>query len=278
MILLLIAIISGFVWMNSREGSRTRAANFLTSLSACDSSLIGYAWTENVGWISMNGTGYSVKIDSSTGLFSGFAWSENIGWVDFAPTGGFPATPLNAPEMNLANGDIAGWASILVDKNDPTNPTGWVKMNGVKVDLSTGKLSGFAWSEDYGWIDFGGVTWGCTGGGGTSTVLYNDGILVYTSALNAESGSAAVDAGGTITYSLEITNQGSAPKEGVNLHFTIPLGYVFLGGTVDCSQMVTCGARSPMGDINGTGTNQITWTGVTVPAGESKISFSLRAP
>lgn len=73
----------------------------------------GFAWSENVGWISFNGsdcdnncTGatctsdgapagcpaagvtysdYGVKIDSVSGNFSGFAWSANVGWIYFGP-------------------------------------------------------------------------------------------------------------------------------------------------------------------------------------------------
>jgi len=45
----------------------------------------GWAWSENIGWISFNNTtgggttNYGVDIDSSTGIFSGDAWSEHIG-------------------------------------------------------------------------------------------------------------------------------------------------------------------------------------------------------
>src|SRR3989344_4879314 len=74
----------------------------------------GYAWSENIGWISLNSSNcdpdnnnqsngatgcpstgsavpnYGVSIyrpsnwsDAEAGKFSGWAWSENIGWVAF---------------------------------------------------------------------------------------------------------------------------------------------------------------------------------------------------
>ena len=55
----------------------------------------GWAWSENIGWISFNNTtgggttNYGVNINPSTGVFSGYAWSENIGWIDFGPISGF---------------------------------------------------------------------------------------------------------------------------------------------------------------------------------------------
>lgn len=54
-----------------------------------DDNVSGYAWSENIGWISFNSTSsgggidYGVDVDISTGDFSGYAWSENIGWISF---------------------------------------------------------------------------------------------------------------------------------------------------------------------------------------------------
>ena len=54
--------------------------------------LAGYAWAENVGWISMScrntlrcrTVDFGVTIDPLTGIFSGRAWAENIGWITFS--------------------------------------------------------------------------------------------------------------------------------------------------------------------------------------------------
>ncbi len=88
-------------------------------MGASGSVLTGYAWGEDIGWISMNclntascgSTSYAVTKDGA-GNLSGYAWSENVGWISFNPTGG-----------------------------------------GVTMDVS-GNLSGYAWGENIGWVRF----------------------------------------------------------------------------------------------------------------------------
>jgi hypothetical protein len=58
-------------------------------------NLFGYAWGENIGWISFSCVNtsscetvdYGVYIDPATGMFAGEAWGENIGWITFDYTG-----------------------------------------------------------------------------------------------------------------------------------------------------------------------------------------------
>jgi hypothetical protein len=84
-----------------------------------DNELLGYAWSENLGWISLNcqndnscGTSNFGVRNNSEGNLSGYAWGENIGWINFAPTNG-----------------------------------------GVHID-SSGDFSGYAWGENIGWVVF----------------------------------------------------------------------------------------------------------------------------
>ena len=44
-------------------------------------NLSGYAWGENVGWISFSSAYHQVVINES-GEFTGYAWGENIGWIN----------------------------------------------------------------------------------------------------------------------------------------------------------------------------------------------------
>lgn len=52
-------------------------------------NLAGWAWNENIGWISFNSaTGggsisYSVTINPASGDFSGWAWNDVVGWISF---------------------------------------------------------------------------------------------------------------------------------------------------------------------------------------------------
>lgn len=152
--------------------------------AAAGGNVFGWAWSENIGWISFNcdhttdgtlppnntntcGTsGYSVNVDLSTGNFSGHAWSSNVGWIDFVPAAdlttypgcGFPSAPCET--VKRSGNTVTGWAKILALGND-----GWLKMSddsvsvwngkGVKIDSGTGDFSGWAWNGGgIGWVSF----------------------------------------------------------------------------------------------------------------------------
>ncbi len=119
----------------------------------------GYAWSENIGWISFNNTsgggsiGYGVDIDSATGVLSGYAWSENIGWIDFNETdlSGCPASPCQA-KLDTATKEFSGWARAY-RAIEPGGQTlggwnGWIKLQGLTSGAS---------SQEYGaWLDISG--------------------------------------------------------------------------------------------------------------------------
>lgn len=150
----------------------------------------GWAWSENIGWISFNSancdpdgngltgtstyvqcpvnqpiTNYGVNIDTNH-KFSGYAWSENVGWITFNESDlqGCPSTPCRA-DINSGNGEVSGWARVLAaSSTDPGGWDGWIKLRGVSKDGSsygvswnpiTEELEGWAWSDMVaGWISF----------------------------------------------------------------------------------------------------------------------------
>ncbi len=154
-------------------------------------NVYGFAWSENIGWISFNSTNcdangdgladgtiagcpaigspipnYGVSLDSVTGLFSGYAWSENIGWIHFAPLGPYPSSPNYSACLDFGEGGkvcdelggnkAGGWARALAygDGWD-----GWMKLRGsnygVNFNDHNGEFSGWAWGSDVmGWISF----------------------------------------------------------------------------------------------------------------------------
>jgi hypothetical protein len=139
----------------------------------------GWAWSENIGWISFNNTSgggsvnYGVKVDLSNGLFSGYAWSENIGWIWFAPTDIPPGeATANPVKLNLTTNEVSGWARACAGAANPdctggANPAaggwdGWIKLRGTwtpGVTLNTtpnpDEFQGWAWGSDVvGWISF----------------------------------------------------------------------------------------------------------------------------
>ena len=176
-------------------------AIFIGSLSikksqAATTSLSGWAWSSNIGWISFNSTDlgagggpYAVTISTSTGqtvgTLNGFAWSPNIGWVKFGGLSAFPvgvSTVSDNAKINISTGALTGWAracagtidgqcGTMTDRTDGWD--GWISLSGkandnssygLNLNLSTNAFSGYAWdSIVLGWIDFSRVCVGtCT--------------------------------------------------------------------------------------------------------------------
>ncbi len=119
----------------------------------------GWAWSENIGWISLNcsNTDYCNEIDYgvtilSTGYLSGYAWSENIGWIDFSSYGD--------AFFNSNTGDLSGSVRVVSGLEDSGDDfDGRISLSGsnygLSLDLNTYEIEGWAWgSEVLGWISF----------------------------------------------------------------------------------------------------------------------------
>ncbi|MCA9357586.1 hypothetical protein H6784_02800 [Candidatus Nomurabacteria bacterium] len=145
--------------------------------SSAGDNVAGYAWSDTIGWISMNCTNdgscgtsnYGVRVDGS-GNLSGYAWSDNIGWITFNPAD-LSGCPLGscAPVLDPVAGLVSGWARALSPLSAGANAGGWdgwislsaAGVNGVKSNSPAASCSwsGFAWGSNVvGWVDFGQVT------------------------------------------------------------------------------------------------------------------------
>ena len=136
----------------------------------------GWAWSENVGWISFNcyndynGDGvleshcqdagypsnYGVNLNPSTKIFSGYAWSENVGWITFneSELSGCPISPCRA-WLDSEN-KVNGWAKVLANGG---GWDGWIRLKDtnyeVSLNPSTNEFEGWAWSDMVvGWVSF----------------------------------------------------------------------------------------------------------------------------
>jgi len=135
---------------------------FKDAAAGAGDNVSGFAWSENIGWISFNntsgggGTSYGVDINAS-GVFSGYAWSENIGWISFAPSGPYPGNPQQSVRVNLSTGAVTGWARAA---SYGSGWDGWIEMDSVSIELDCAaptyqEFSGWAWGSDVvGWINF----------------------------------------------------------------------------------------------------------------------------
>lgn len=104
----------------------------------------GSASMVNTGGL-LNFTGFNsnVVVDKDTGSFSGYSWSSDLGWVNFTGV-----------SVSLSTGSVTGSATVL-------NTGGLIDFtnfnSNVTINLETGQFSGFGWSADLGWINFGNV-------------------------------------------------------------------------------------------------------------------------
>ncbi len=116
---------------------------------------------------------YGVNIPDAGNNLSGYAWSERVGWISFRSVDlvGCPAAPCNARRVDGGVGnpdEIHGWARILAIANAGANNgsfNGWIKLHseiadpiayGVKLNETNipMDLMNYAWSDEFGWIDF----------------------------------------------------------------------------------------------------------------------------
>lgn len=148
----------------------------------------GYAWSDNIGWISFNCdnhaisscTDYKVEINDD-GTLSGHAWSDNIGWIQLGGLGTPPGSNGGAHLEEIGSDlFIYGWAracSVFVSGcSGALRPSlelggwdGWISLHceddgscgttDYGTDVGNSTLSGFAWGGDViGWLDMSMVT------------------------------------------------------------------------------------------------------------------------
>ena len=108
---------------------------------------------------------YGVDINETTGEFSGYAWSDNIGWISFnsGDLAGCPSAPCEA-RLDLdgttcgAVGQVCGWARALAYGG---GWDGWIKLRDSSYGVSLNpaptpsEFREWAWGSDViGWISF----------------------------------------------------------------------------------------------------------------------------
>jgi hypothetical protein len=92
----------------------------------------------------------NVAIDNYTRQMSGYAWSEDMGWIDFGSDSDNSLGPVVADKTGHLTGRAKAINGGYIDFGT----------NSANVVITTpgGDFSGYAWSEDLGWIDFAGVS------------------------------------------------------------------------------------------------------------------------
>lgn len=134
-----------------------------------------YLYAENAGWINAepggNG-GPGMSIQGST--VSGWLWSGNIGWISLSCSNTNScadvqfATRVNVLDQSLQLFELdgygwsenAGWISFSCANTNSCNTVFYR----TQLDAQSGVLNGHAWSENLGWITLSCETTGSCGG------------------------------------------------------------------------------------------------------------------
>ncbi len=149
--------------------------------SSADASgnLSGYAWNDNIGWISFCGglntascpgnISYGVSIDGS-GNFQGFAWNDTVGWISFncdnAGAGNCSTNPYLVNTAWLSTSTIGYLESYIIDAGGPAT------LNSIIWQGNPGQ-SGTGLGFEVAASNSTSGPWNYIGPGGTSTGWYS---------------------------------------------------------------------------------------------------------
>ena len=178
----------------SPAGNMCSTSTFKVNYSSSTGDLSGYAWNDTIGWISFNcsdaglctNSNYKVNINKTTGVFTGWAWNDAVGWISFncADAGVCGASSY---QTNLGSSSSSVFAAASTVGNqfttstniDYTSMPGSIKISGLAsgAGISTSSVSGYAWNDSIGWIDFGYATGTITiGSAGLTGYAYNNNV------------------------------------------------------------------------------------------------------
>lgn len=158
---LILAALAGVAYLAPARGPLT-AMPPEAKAQSYNAYFTGYAWSDTVGWISFNGSGYGVTVNTDNTTLAGYAWSDNAGWISFnqADLGGCPSGTCSA---RIVNGALGGWTRARAGVGRTDGWDGWISLSGASPSYgpalpggqTSGLLSGYAWGSDVvGWIDF----------------------------------------------------------------------------------------------------------------------------
>jgi hypothetical protein len=117
------------------QGNYNIVANFVMEVHGSGSVL------NSAERIYFNEHDSNVAIDPYSGNVMNYAWSDEVGWIDFDDV-----------SVEKSDGKLSGTATVLntgesIFFDGDTNSE-------VEINLANGTISGYAWSDDIGWIHF----------------------------------------------------------------------------------------------------------------------------
>ncbi len=158
--------------------------------SQAGTAIRGWAWSDTVGWVSLNcldvgtcGTvSYGLSYDNTTGTVSGYAWSEHVGWIS-AQSADLAGCPSGLCAARFSGSSLTGWFKALTAAD---GWDGWISLSGAQYQTQRVNeyITGYAWGSDVvGWVDFSSAQ-PCAATAGNfcsgSTQMYRDGQCAET--------------------------------------------------------------------------------------------------
>ena len=137
-------------------------------------NISGWAWSDTIGWISLNSGDAGTCASSAYGLtlsggtITGYAWSENVGWIQFGGLSGFPSgTGTIASNATVSGNNVVGWARAMSYSDSQAGGwDGWISLSGTGYGLTLvddTQIIGWAWGDtNLGWISFS-ANYACAG-------------------------------------------------------------------------------------------------------------------
>ena len=253
---------------------------FQTAQANVSDNFSGWAWSDNIGWVSFNCTNggptnndicatsnYGVTKDAS-GNLSGYAWSDNIGWISFnraetgnPPSGGGTTDPGagTGAIAKLSGNTLTGWAKALAATSTLVQPSG--QGSGLTTttfnytSATNGQTStngqGYVWNVPAGVTSFSVDMWGAGGKGGDGPTYIGPGPAGPGGGGGGGSGSygkaAIAIPQGTTQYLITVGGSGQ------NTILATVVGPVF-----------TARSGSNGHDGSGTCSTNCSWSGLTV--------------
>ena len=140
--------------------------------STAPTGIAGYAWSDTVGWISLNCLNqgpsgcvgpagkWGITVSTSS-ILGNYGWSDNIGWVS-AQSSDVAGCPVGLCTAKMSSGVLTGWFRALSADNNGWD--GYINLAGTGYGVTyTGNnfnpcnatTQSCAWGSDVvGWVDF----------------------------------------------------------------------------------------------------------------------------
>lgn len=237
---------------------------YVVSVSASVSGPIGgYAWSDTIGWISLNGSGYGISIDNG-GKLSGYAWSDNVGWIS-ANESDLSGCPSGQCRAKLNGNSLNGWLKALTGGTASSGGwDGWISLSGSNygVTESGGVFSGYAWGSDVvGWVDFSLATASapsCSLSANPTSIVAGQSSTLSWDCTNATScTSSSFSTGNITTGSQSVSPMQTTPY---SLSCTSPVGTASFNTTVTvtCATAYSCSGQTIQYTDAGCATSTVT--------------------